>query len=233
MSTFWKVSYLIISEKEELDNSKNKTAFGGAIYGIFKAFSFLEPLCFFVCFLSFFFQVPVWCYQKGTEITKDCSIDQNRVEYYTTKLLTFEMWPAYFISWGCQIFLVLNMLAGVFVSKQRAYIIRAFILFGLLLADIFTGLLFMYNIWNSGLNSYFKIAFIILYSQTLRKGMMKLINGTKDSSVVLLVFVVNLLVWSGITYIIFFGTSWLTKTLKDTKTMQPSIHIASELFEER
>lgn len=198
---------MITIEKEELDQSKNKTAIGGAIHGVFKALSFLEPLSFFICFLSFFFQVPVWCYEKGEEITKNCSIDQNRVEYYTTSILTFEMWPAYFISWGCQAFLVLNLMAGILVAKQKSYIIRVFVLLGLFLADVFSGLLFMYNIWKSGLNSYFKIAFIIIYSQTLRKGMMKLINGIKDSSVVLLVYVVNLLVWSGITFVLFFGNS--------------------------
>lgn len=172
---------------------------------MFKALSFLEPLCFFITFLSFFFQVPVWCYEMGDQITKDCSIDQNRVEYYTTKMLTFEMWPAYFISWGCQTFLVLNVLSGVAFARQRSYVIRAFVLLGLLAGDIVSGLLFMLNIWKSGLNSYCKIAFIILYSQTLRKGMMKLLNGIKDSSIVLLIYLVNLLVWSGIAFVLFCG----------------------------
>lgn len=150
--------------------------------------------------------MPVWCYQKGGEITKDCSIDQDRVEYYTSRLLTFEMWPAYYISWGCQSFLVLNMLAGIFVSKQKSYVIRSAVLSGLLLGDIITGLLFMFNIWKSGFNSYFKIAFIILYSQTLRKGIIRMLYGIKDSSVVLLIYVVNLLVWSGIAFVLFYGT---------------------------
>jgi hypothetical protein len=172
---------------------------------MFKALSFLEPLCFFITFLSFFFQMPVWCYERGTEITRDCSIDQNRVEYYTTKLLTFEMWPAYFISWGCQSFLALNMLTGVLFARQRSFIIRAFVLTALLGGDIATGLLFMLNIWKTGLNSYFKIAFIILYSQTLRKGMVKLINGIKDSFIVLLIYLVNLLVWSGMALVLFCG----------------------------
>lgn len=179
----------------------------GFIISIFKALSFLEPICFFITFLSFFFQMPVWCYEKGTQITPDCRIDQERVEYYTTSLLTFEMWPAYFISWGCQSFLVLNLWAGIAFAKQRSYVFRALILLILLGADITSGLFFMWNIWKMGLNAYFKIAFIIVYSQTLRNGMTKLLNGIKDSSVVLLIYLVNLLVFSALAYVMFFGKS--------------------------
>lgn len=176
------------------------------IFSLFKTLSFLEPLCFFITFLSFFFQMPSWCYEMGTKITPDCSIDQDRVEYYTTKLLTFEMWPAYFISWGCQSFLVLNLWAGIAFAKQRSYVFRAIVLLALLGADISSGLLFMWNIWKSGLNVYFKIAFIIVYSQTLRNGMTKLLNGIKDSSIVFLIYIVNLLVFSGLAFVLFFGT---------------------------
>lgn len=204
-----------------------KGAIVGIIYGMFKALSFLEPLCFFITFLSFFFQMPVWCYERGTEITRDCSIDQNRVEYYTTKLLTFEMWPAYFISWGCQSFLALNMLTGVLFARQRSFIIRAFVLTALLGGDIATGLLFMLNIWKTGLNSYFKIAFIILYSQTLRKGMVKLLNGIKDSFIVLLIYLVNLLVWSGMALVLFCGKLRSQQTQKIIRTMKSTTHTAS------
>lgn len=205
-----------------MDKKNHKGAIGGLIFGIFRALSFLEPICFFITFLSFFFQVPVWCYEMGTQITKDCSIDQNRVEYYTTKMLTFEMWPAYFISWGCQTFLVLNVLAGIPFAKQRSYIVRAFVLLGLLAADVVSGAFFMLNIWKSGLNSYFKIAFIILYSQTLRKGMVKLLSSMKDSSIVLLIYLVNLLVWSGLAFVLFCGNQCSYKTIQTTKIMKPT-----------
>ena len=175
--------------------------------------------------------MPSWCYEKGTQITPDCSIDQDRVEYYTTKLLTFQMWPAYFLSWGCQTFLVLNLLANIAFAKQKSYIFRALILLGLLSADITSGLFFMWNIWKSGLNVYYKIAFIIVYSQTLRNGMIKMLNGIKDSFVVLLIYLVNILVFSGITYVLFFGKSRLTQISQTTmmeKYTLPTIFLPSK-----
>ncbi len=115
-------------------------------------------------FLSFFFQMPLWCYRKGSDILSDCSVDQNRVEYYTMKLLNFDMWPAYYISWSCQLFLVANQIFALVFATQNVYRARVVFLVVCLIGDVVTGILFMKGmLLRFGLNPYFKIAFIIMY----------------------------------------------------------------------
>jgi len=135
----------------------------GVIFSIFRSLGFLRGICFFLVFLSFFFQIPVWCYEMGDNISKDCSIDQYRTQYFTTSLLTFEMHPAYYISWSCQAFLIANQIFSVIFATQKIYIARVIALVVCLVLDIVTGILFLNGALKLGINAYFKIAFIIIY----------------------------------------------------------------------
>ena len=54
------------------------------------------------------------------------------------------------------------------------------------------------------MNSYFKIAFIIMYSQTLRKGMIRLLRSLVDSIPAMLVFALNITVFSGLALVLFY-----------------------------
>ena len=157
-------------------------------------------------FLSFFFQVPLWCHKKGKDILGDCIIDEDRVEYYTTKLLTLSMKQSMWISWVCEFILIANQLFGIMFATQKTYIIRVLCLSVCLVADIITGLLLMNRSIQSAANAYFKIAFIMIYSQTLRKGMVKLIRSLKETFPAIIMLVLNITVFSGIAYVLFYGT---------------------------
>lgn len=67
-----------------------------------------------------------------------------------------------------------------------------------------TGILFLSGQFNSSINSYFKIAFIIMYSQTLRKGMIRLLRSLLDSIPAMLVFALNITVFSGLALVLFY-----------------------------
>jgi hypothetical protein len=75
-----------------------------------------------------------------------------------------------------------------------------------LVADIISGLLLMNRSIQSAANAYFKIAFIMIYSQTLRKGMVKLIRSLKETFPAIIMLVLNITVFSGIAYVLFYGT---------------------------
>lgn len=195
---------IIIEEKQEAELEKTRSALG-VIFSIFRSLGFLRGFCFFLVFMSFFFQIPAWCYELGTNITKNCSIDQDRVEYYTTKLLTFEMWPAYIISWSCQAFLIANQIFAIIFATQKVYIFRVLAMLICLILDIVTGILYLKGTLKMGINPYFKIGFIIMYSQTLRDGSLKLLKSIKESFPAILIYSLNILVFSGIAFILFYG----------------------------
>ena len=200
----------LLEEKDEKKLESTRSALG-FIFRLFNSVAFLRGIAFFLVFLSFFFQMPVWCYRMGNKIAKDCSIDIEQNEYYVMKLLSFKMWNAYYISWGCQAFLILNQVFAIFFAKERSYIFRVLGLVICLAGDIFTGILFMTNVLNYSINPFFKIAFLIIYSQTLRKGVIRLFMSLKDSIAAIFIFSLNVTVFSGLAFILFYGKMGITR----------------------
>lgn len=147
----------------------------------------------------------------GKDILNDCVIDEDRVEYYTTKFLTLRMKDAFYLSWVCQIFLIANQVFGLMFATQRVYIVRVAVLSSCLVADIITGVLLLSRTINSAVNVYFKICFIIVYSQTLRKAMVKLVRSLKETFPAIVIMLLNLVVFSGIAFILFYGKTILPR----------------------
>ena len=79
------------------------------------------------------------------------------------KLLNFEVWPAYYISWSCQLFLIANQIFAMIFATKNVYRLRVFFLVGCLVGDVVTGYLFLSGRLKLGINSYFKIAFMVMY----------------------------------------------------------------------
>jgi hypothetical protein len=210
-------------EKEEADLLKHQAALG-VIFSIFKSLDFLKAICYFLIIMSFFFQVPLWCYSMGKDILSGCVIDENRVEYYTTSFLTLRMKDAFYLSWGCQIFLIASQIFGLLFATQRVFIVRVAILSFCLVADIISGALLLNKTITLAVNAYFKIAFIIVYSQTLRKGMVKLVRSLKETLPAILFLLVNLIVFSGIAFILFYGRVDLIRYTSLLR-QQPQLHL--------
>ncbi len=199
----------LIEEKEEKDLEKTRSALG-ILFSIFRSLSFLRGFALFLIFISFFFQKPAWCQIMGDR-NQTCMVDEDGIQYYTSSLFTLmqqynktSLAYSYYISWFCQCFLAANQVFALLIATQKTYIFRVILLCGCLAADMITGIFYLRGKMSSGMNSYFRIGFIILYSQTLRKGMIRLANSIKDSIPAILIFALNITVFSGLAYILFY-----------------------------
>lgn len=68
--------------EREYEANKSKTV--GPIFKFLKKFGTFNKILFILLVLTFFFQKPTWCDNRGEAISKDCNIDAQGNIYYVT-----------------------------------------------------------------------------------------------------------------------------------------------------
>ena len=192
-----------------MEAKKNPTSW--RIYRLAKRSNIFMNCLFFIILFSFFFQNPEWCINRKEEMSPDCKVDKNGVKYYVSDIASipepFKELQNY-ISWGCMsvLFLIQMILSFCVGLKNRAP--RTIALGVLLFCDIFFDLLFgsiMNQIIDYNINGFFRIFFIIIYSDRLRESMKNALTTLKEAYAGILVYFLNLGIWSCLAFILFFG----------------------------
>ena len=162
--------------------------------------------------LTFFFQKPTWCDNRGSAISKDCNVDSEGNIYYVTQLLKLPKFVSDFsniLTWFIMAFLILPDLVMVFIG-DTSYKLRVLGMIACLVLNIVFHFLtrwFSFFIFKYEIAPFFRIGFMILYSTSLRNSMKRLfftISGAKEA---IFVFLLNLAIWSGFAFVIFHGKS--------------------------
>lgn len=185
------------------------------IYRFLKKFETLNKFLFFVLVITFFFQKPTWCRNRGDKMSKDCNTDILGNTYYVSQLLSLPDFVANssnFISWFIMFFLVLGDLIVVLFTGNAQFKLRVFGMILMLALDIvftlinkwFPVLIFKYN-----LAPFFRIIFMILYNSSMRKSMIRLFYTISGAYEAIFVFLLNLAIWSGLAFIFFYGKHFL------------------------
>lgn len=167
-------------------------------------------MLFVLLILTFFFQKPTWCDNRGDKISKDCNIDSDGNIYYVSQLLSLPRFVSDFsniLTWFIMAFLILPNLVMVYFGDS-SYKLRVTSMILCLVGNIafhFLTRWFNFFIFRYEIAPFFRIGFMILYSNSLRNSMKRLfftISGAKEA---ILVFVLNLVIWSSFAFIIFSG----------------------------
>jgi len=160
--------------------------------------------------VTFFFQRPQWC-QNRVGISSDCNKDDKGKIYYVSQLLALPPFVNKYnhaLSWIIMLLLIApDIIIVLFIGdmKYKCRVISMAILIVLdIVFSIFTGVL---NFWifKYDIAPFFKIVFMILYNNSMRNSMKRLFFTLKGAYEAILVFLLNLLIWSGFAFILFHG----------------------------
>jgi hypothetical protein len=195
----------------EREYEANKSETLRPIYRFLKKFETLNKFLFFVLVITFFFQKPTWCRNRGQTMSKDCNTDELGHTYYVSQLLSLPDFVANssnFISWFIMFFLLLGDLIVVFFAGNASFKLRVFGMILSLAGDIVFTILnkvFPYLIFKYQLAPFFRIIFMILYNSSMRKSMLRLFYTISGAYEAIFVFLLNLAIWSGLAFILFYG----------------------------
>ena len=197
------------------------------IYKILKNLEGIKSFLFFIILITFAFQKPRWCKLKQG-MSKDCDFDSQKTRYYVSNILSlpeFVMQFSAFISYFCMFLLILSDVLFVLFIGPISYKLRVICMVICLGCDItFTVMEYVSNLWIFQWNiaPFFKIGFMILYSKPMRSAMSRLLWTAFHAYEALLVYGLNLTIWSGFSYIIFFS--------KSERQLPGSANLANTLF---
>jgi hypothetical protein len=207
--------------EQEYEANKNETL--RPIYKFLKKFETFNKFLFYFLVVTFFFQKPTWCVNRGKLMSPDCNYDkwdfkENKPapganEYYVSKLLAlpdFVMNSSAFISWFIMFFLILGDLIVVIFVGSWTYKIRVAGMVAMLALDVvfkFLTSTIDFFLFKYQLSPFFRIIFMILYNTSMRNSMIRLFYTIKGAYEAIFVFLLNLAIWSGFAYILFHGKS--------------------------
>jgi hypothetical protein len=148
-------------------------------------------------------------------MSKDCNTDDQGNIYYVTQMLKLPKFVetyANLVSWFIILFLILaDLVVVIFVGNFR-YKIRVIGMILCLAGDIAFVLFnkyLPYLIFKYQLSPFFRIGFMILYNNSMRKSMIRLFFTISGAYEAIFVFLLNLAIWSGFAFIIFHGINSL------------------------
>lgn len=181
-------------------------------------FETFNKFLFFLLIVTFFFQQPEWCLRrnKGKDkpvMSGDCNFNLITGEKYflsaLVKLPPIVADSITAVSWGCMLFLIIGDVLIVLFIGKFTYKLRVLAMISCLALDVLFaianwmeigGIIFQYN-----LSPFFKIAFMILYNTSMRNAMLRFLHTMKEAFEAILVYLLNLLIWSGFAFILFSG----------------------------
>jgi hypothetical protein len=100
---------------------------------------------------------------------------------------------------------MLDKLIFIFLTDNMIYRGKVIILAIMLIGDISFGLMYIYQISDLMINPFFRIGFIIIYSNSMRNSANKLALTLTKSYPAILVASLNLVVFGSIAYVMFYN----------------------------